>query len=196
MKSLRKKLEGRYEERPCIYPELSNCHIWNGASDASKYGVVSVCGHPTPAHRVSWVAANGPIPQGRIICHHCDTPACINPDHLYAGTHVDNWNDAQRRGRLIVRRGMEKTNARCTDDDIREIRTLAASGIARETLAHRFNVSKCSIGYIIRGVSWRHVSSGDDLQRLNLTQGKMLLKWKRKNNPVTLPLTPPRRNKP
>ena len=51
------------------------------------------------AHRVAWILANGPIPDGMLVCHKCDVPECVNPDHLFIGTHKDNARDCASKGR-------------------------------------------------------------------------------------------------
>lgn len=68
------------------------------------YGMLSVNGKPDVAHRWSWRVYRGEIPKGKMICHHCDNPSCINPDHLFLGTQKDNMSDAARKGRLGKRR--------------------------------------------------------------------------------------------
>ncbi len=71
------------------------CWIWIGPRDAGGYGRWS----KVLAHRHSWQEANGPIPDGKWILHHCDNPPCVNPAHLYLGTVVENVRDAVVRGR-------------------------------------------------------------------------------------------------
>lgn len=93
-------LRERFEER--IQPEpMSGCHLWTGSTNKC-YGVVGKGGRSGgmfQAHRLSWEFSNGPIPDGLHVLHKCDTPACVNPDHLFLGTNGDNIRDAIAKGR-------------------------------------------------------------------------------------------------
>lgn len=83
----------------------SGCWMWKGSVDGGGYGTISTCrGYaPAKAHRVSWEMRNGLIPQGMDICHRCDTPGCVNPEHLFLGSRKDNVHDCIRKGRLRPR---------------------------------------------------------------------------------------------
>ena len=74
------------------------CWVWQGTVNAQGYGRVRR-GAIGGAHRVSWVIANGAIPDGMHICHKCDNPPCVRPDHLFAGTRSDNMKDCTSKGR-------------------------------------------------------------------------------------------------
>lgn len=80
----------------------NGCWMWKGSKDGGGYGTISTArgSAPAKAHRLSWEMRNGPIPPGQFVCHHCDTPACVNPDHLFLGTQKDNMRDCSRKGRV------------------------------------------------------------------------------------------------
>lgn len=75
------------------------CWLWLGTKSADGYGSIRHAGKMRKAHRVAYELMRGVIPDGGQICHHCDNPACVNPDHLFVGTNRDNMIDRQRKGR-------------------------------------------------------------------------------------------------
>lgn len=75
------------------------CQIWTGSVDQKGYGSIRINGASVGAHRVSWIRERGPIPAGLFVLHRCDTPPCINIDHLFLGTQADNIADMVRKGR-------------------------------------------------------------------------------------------------
>lgn len=86
------------EEKIEMIPECG-CWIWIGTCDADGYGVICISGKTKRVSRLSWELYNGSIPQKMLVCHQCDIKPCINPYHLFLGTHADNANDFYRKGR-------------------------------------------------------------------------------------------------
>ena len=125
----------------------TSCWEWTAAKHLNGYGKVGSKGRTFLAHRLSYELHIGPIPAGKLVCHHCDNRACINPEHLFLGTHRDNTADMTAKGR----HGMAKLSA----EDVRAIR--AARGITQIELAKRYGVGQAQISVIRRGERWRSV---------------------------------------
>lgn len=79
---------------------MSDCWEWEGSRYPSGYGAVKWNGRVIGAHRLAWIEAFGPIPDGLDVCHHCDNPPCVRPSHLFLGTRSDNMRDAVSKGRM------------------------------------------------------------------------------------------------
>jgi len=118
-----------------------------------------VDGEDIGAHRFSYQLANGPIPEGAHILHRCDNPPCVNPSHLYAGSHLDNMRDRHARGRYDSFPGESNPNHCLTEDDVVRMRALYASGnCPQRELARLFHISQTQVGRVVRHESWEHVA--------------------------------------
>lgn len=137
----------------CMPEPNSGCWIWLGTLCKNGYAQLATTkGKTERAARVSYTVNIGPIPVGKIICHTCDNRACINPDHIYAGTHATNGADAVRRGRTLM--GELNHSARLRFADIPNIR---ADGRHQQTIADEYGVARSTISAIKRRAIWRHV---------------------------------------
>lgn len=96
----RRPLAERFYEKTQPEPN-SGCLLWTGAVHPDGYGKISPGGREGPkiASRVAWELGRGRIPDGMFVCHKCDTPPCVNVDHLFLGTLLDNAHDRMRKGR-------------------------------------------------------------------------------------------------
>ena len=131
----------------------SGCWLWTGSLDTWGYGQITKGGGigTVRAHRLSYEMHSGPIPPGMVICHKCDVPSCVNPHHLFVGTHADNMKDMVTKGRSPVNAGENNPRAKLEPSDIAAIRN---SNATRRNLARAFGVSVTHIGYIQRNKSW------------------------------------------
>lgn len=127
-------------------PDANGCWVWSGPSAGHGYGVTPIGKKTTTAHTLSYSHYRGPIPKGIHVCHKCDVKLCVNPDHLFLGTRIDNMRDCAVKGR----------NARkLTEQQVREIRS--ATGVSKAELSRRYGVTDAMIGNIIRGKWWKDV---------------------------------------
>jgi hypothetical protein len=97
----------------------SGCWLWTACLDKRGYGKVKANSKYEAAHRLSWKLHRGDT-NGLHVCHKCDTPACVNPDHLFLGTNLENHQDSSRKGRSS--RGEKRSNAKLTSDQVIAIR--------------------------------------------------------------------------
>lgn len=140
----RKKGESHIEHfRRCFKEGAPDqCWLWFARKTPSGYGLVRIGKtFDAIASRVAWELANGSIPNGLEICHECDNPACVNPAHLFAGTHKENMLDAARKKRMWAPSGSKNYLAKFTDDQIRVIREERASGAFIRQLARKYGVA-------------------------------------------------------
>lgn len=134
----------------------SGCWLWLGRFVPNGYGKFSVNGEQLLAHRVAWEQARGPIPRGALVRHRCDTPSCVNPDHLLTGNTQDNSDDMKARRRQAV--GERVYTAALTAADVVEIRRRAADRtVSYAAMAQDYSVRPGAIRAAIVGVTWAHV---------------------------------------
>lgn len=137
-----------------VSPEpMSGCWLWTGTVDQNGYGMMTLGGvRGLRAHRVAWMIANGPIPSGLFICHRCDNPACVNPAHLFAGTHRDNMKDKAAKGRAC-------SPTRLRPADVLAIREAVERGDLQRVVAARYGVHAVTVGKIVRGERWQSIAA-------------------------------------
>ena len=138
------------------------CWIWTGHVNKEwGYGMVRRKGRPRLTHRWAWELTNGEIPAGLMVCHHCDVPACVNPTHLFLGTHQDNMDDMIRKCRArhdAPAVGSANGAAKLTEKDIPQIRRLIFYGLSNAEIGRAFSVGLSNISAIRVGKTWKHVA--------------------------------------
>lgn len=159
------KIRGQYvyppEERikNNIVIDNNGCWIWVG-SKRNGYGRLIVGSrsdgsrHSETAHRYSWLVFKGEIPAGLFVCHHCDNPACVNPEHLFIGTRQDNTDDREQKNRNNHVVGEHTPTARLTEQQVIDIRN---SNKSSRELGKLYGVNKSSILNIKNRKSWKHI---------------------------------------
>lgn len=133
------------------------CWEWQRGRVGRGYGAVAYPGFARQliASRVAYIIANGSIETHLHALHTCDNPPCCRPDHIYAGTHIENTRDWVERERLIHYHGTANCNAKLTREQVASARALHASGISGNVLAKRFGVSQPSMAKLLRCESYR-----------------------------------------
>jgi hypothetical protein len=141
--------------------KTETCWLWTGGRsgpqrDRGVFRLTSPVRKSVKAYRYSWELHFGAIPDGQDVCHHCDNPLCVRPDHLFIGTAADNRADCVAKDRH--NRGVRNGSAKLSDTDVIEIRRAYD---ARETtqyaLASRFSVSVPMINLIVNRKNWTHI---------------------------------------
>lgn len=131
----------------------SGCWIWIGSAVPRGYGTINVTRTKKKyAHRLSWELHCGSIAEDLHVCHHCDTPSCINPEHLFLGSRKDNMSDCLAKGRFPA--GSRHGIAKLVEADIQKIRDDARE---QADIADEYGVSAASISNIKRRKAWKHV---------------------------------------
>jgi hypothetical protein len=110
------------------------------------------------SRKSAWEASNGPIPVGLCVCHKCDVRACINPDHLFLGTHADNARDRASKGRSPDRHGERHPMAKLTRADVLDIVARLDAGEGCVSIGSAFGISHSTISSIKSGTHWSSVT--------------------------------------
>ncbi len=138
-----------------------DCWNWKTGKDRDGYGRFWIDGDTLPASRVSWMISKGDIP-GPIdryplfVCHKCDNPSCVNPNHLFLGTTRDNVSDMMLKGRQLS--GENNGSSVLTAEKVIEIRRLNKElGFGKRRIAKMFNIGASTVQHILQGRTWAHL---------------------------------------
>lgn len=150
--------------------KTSDCWLWLGAKNNLGYGVAWNGNKIVLAHRLAYIITTNHIPKGLCVCHHCDNPICVRPQHLFLGTRKENSEDMIKKGRnatgvrngLVkhpesVARGERSANAKLTVVKVREMRILYKKGYSQSELANIFGVTPSNCSIVCNYRSWKHV---------------------------------------
>jgi hypothetical protein len=143
--------------------DKNGCMLWIGNKYWDGYGKFHVreisnnisFWKTVRAHRYAWELKNGPIPKGLYVCHKCDNPLCVNPDHMFLGTQKNNLEDMASKKRSTI--GCRNPMSKLTDEDIRIIREMYKNGYTQQSIANIYSLSRSNIGLIVTNQTWKHV---------------------------------------
>lgn len=143
----------------------NGCWNWTGATVRGWYGQIrldpignEVSGKKSTTHRVVWELTFGPIPSGMHVCHRCDNPRCVNPAHLWLGTHAENLSDMKAKGRAA--RGERSGTARLNAKQVQIIRKLLQSDVCGiHDLSTLTGTSPATIHAIKHRKTWSHIDA-------------------------------------
>lgn len=154
---MRKQTKDSFLEKVKINP-LSGCWEWCGSMYKEGYGQVSWNGKDYLAHRISaWLFGISEFPllgknekTTKFVLHKCDNKRCVNPSHLFVGTHTDNMQDAKKKGRLRAQSGELGNSSKITNRQAEEIRKKYANGVRQSALSAEYGVSQSSVSEIVK----------------------------------------------
>lgn len=132
-----------------IHPVHGQCWTWTGSFGGGNYGQLDRGGKPIKAHRLSWELHNSDAKDKNVL-HKCDNTRCVNPDHLFLGSHKENMEDRNRKGRAARVKGEQNGNSKLTDAQVLAIRKRFRAGSrinGSRALARLYNVSRQAIMY-------------------------------------------------
>lgn len=132
------------------------CWVWYKATDKDGYGVIQVNSQHAKAHRFSFLQHKGFIPSKWHVCHTCDNPSCVNPEHLFVGTSSDNRQDSIRKGRSPIcdQAGKKNPNVKITAALALEIYNRCYSGQTQKYIAEKLGVTRSNVNNIKFGRTW------------------------------------------
>jgi len=144
----RKTFEDKFVPEP-----NSGCWIWIASCNRGGYGQINVCGllgvnKPVVASRVSWWIYRGTT-GSKSVLHTCDNKLCVNPDHLYLGSHKDNSRDAKQRGQMAI--GFRLPHTKLSSADVNLIYHLCQNGVPRKEIAKAMKISQPYVSRILSG---------------------------------------------
>jgi hypothetical protein len=139
----------------------NDCWNWTARRDGDGYGRILVDGTHRPASRAAWLLTHGD-PGKALVCHRCDNPACVNPAHLFLGSHADNMRDMVAKGRQGARGRARKAHllSRLTEDQARRVKF---GGEPAKAVSHELGIARTTVSSIRNGYTWAWLQPETDV---------------------------------
>lgn len=148
--------------------KTDTCWIWTGERSKFGHGRFLYNSVRVSAHRFAYETFVGPIPSGLLVCHKCDVPSCVNPDHLFTGTQKDNIQDCVKKGRWVqaklkaqhpewCARGEAAGNAVLKTEQALTILSMLRCGVTLKTVSEAFGITQATASQIRSGKTWKHI---------------------------------------
>ena len=150
--------ETRFAANVSKTPTATGCILWQGTILSTGYGVITEHRIPVGAHRYAYKLAYGPFDESLCVCHKCDNPPCVNPEHLFLGTDKDNALDKVAKGRSNNPRGERVGGAILKEEQVIQIRNRRASGERLCDLAAEFGITRSNCWSLVHRKSWKHIA--------------------------------------
>ena len=163
---------GTLEER--FWPKVlkgaeKECWLWQANKNNMGYGMIQSLeyGRKILAHRASFIIKNGPIKDDICVLHRCDTPSCVNPNHLFLGTKLENNKDRDAKGRTRyghnplypppIFRGEDANSSKLTNTKVLEMRDLMSRGATTREMVVRYGIERSTVKRIRNRRTWKHI---------------------------------------
>lgn len=150
-----KEFVERFEEK--FEKTEGECWMWTASVAGKGYGQMKLPKQRKQeySHRLSYMIYKGEIPEGKYVCHTCDNPRCVNPDHLFIGTNKENLQDMKAKGRSTF--GEKNARAKLTEEQVKQIKSCLDSGMTQTQIAAAFNIHQVHVSRIKNGLRWEHL---------------------------------------